>query len=418
MTLCDDGVAMLHELCNAVGMGDAYTRSIDDLRATRSSIKWHRYDADVLPVFVAEMDYDLAPAIVARVTEAIRHSDTGYLDNPGALAPAFAHYAADSWGWKVDEAHVHLATDVTVGIVETLRLVLPPVGGRVVLTPPVYPPFFEMVQEVNAYAIEVPLRESAGWSLDLAGIEKEFQAGANAFLLCNPHNPTGRCHSREHLEELARLAARYDVFVVSDEIHAPLTYPESTFVPFAPIAAEANARSATVTSASKGWNLAALKCAIVVAGDSATAELLTGFPEELAARTSILGLHANIAAFESREWLRDAVSRIASNFLLLERELRIHAPSITAVRPDAGYLVWLDLRRTELGDDPAEVLIRHGRVALNCGLKYGTQGAGFARINVACDPSTVVEAVRRIASTVNAFAAGDENPHALAGARN
>src|ERR1700722_12346095 len=103
MTLCDDGVAMLRELSKAVGMGDAFTRPIDELRATRSSIKWHRYDADVLPVFVAEMDFDLAPNIIDRVTEAIRHSDTGYLDNPGALAPAFARYAADSWGWTIDE---------------------------------------------------------------------------------------------------------------------------------------------------------------------------------------------------------------------------------------------------------------------------------------------------------------------------
>jgi cysteine-S-conjugate beta-lyase len=397
-------------------MAHARTRSVDELRATRSSIKWHRYDADVLPVFVAEMDFDLAPAIIDKVTEVLRHSDTGYLDDPGALAPAFAHYAADSWGWQIDEGRVHLATDVTVGMVETLRLVLPPVGGRVVLTPPVYPPFFEMIGEANADAIEVPLRESAGWSLDLIGIEAAFRAGADALLLCNPHNPTGRCHSREHLDDLARLAARYDVFIVSDEVHAPLTHPGATFTPFAPLAAAAGARSATVTSASKGWNLAALKCAIVVAADDATAELLAGFPEELAARTSILGLHANIAAFDSRDWLQDAVSRIASNCRLLESQLHKRVPSVTAVVPDASYLVWLDLRQTGLGDDPAEVLIEHGRVALNSGLKYGRQGAGFARINIACDPSTVVEAVRRIAHTVNAFARHDDTPSTLAAA--
>ena len=394
-------------------MAHAQVRSVDELRRTRSSIKWHRYAEDVLPVFVAEMDFDIAPAIIDSVTEVLRHSDTGYLDDPGLLAPAFAGYASDAWGWHIDPSRVHLATDVTVGMVETLRLALPPVGGRVVLTPPVYPPFFEMIQEARAEAVEVPLREDEGWSLDLAGIAAAFQVGADALLLCNPHNPTGRCHSREQLEELACLAARYDVLVVSDEVHAPLLHPGAVFTAFAPVAEAAGARSATVTSASKGWNLAALKCALVVAGDDATAKLLTGFPEELAARTSILGLHANIAAFECRDWLEDAVDLIASNYRLLERELRRQVPSVEPVEPDASYLVWLDLRRTGLGDDPATPLIEHGRVALNSGLIYGSQGAGFARINVACDPSTVVEAVRRIARTVEHFSAAESVPRAL-----
>jgi cystathionine beta-lyase len=382
----------------------AQVRTLDQLRATRSSIKWRRYAEDVLPAFVAEMDFDIDPAIVERITEVVRNSDTGYLDDPGPLAPAFARYADDNWGWRVEESSIHLATDVTVGMVETLRLVVPPVGGRVIVTPPVYPPFFEMVAEVHADVVEVPLREDAGWSLDLAGVEAAFDAGADALLLCNPHNPTGRCHGRSQLRELARLAARHGVLVVSDEVHAPLTHPHASFTPFAPVAAEAGARSVTVTSASKGWNLAALKCAIVVAGDGRTADMLTRFPDELAARTSNLGLHANVAAFDCGEWLSAAIARIGSNLLLLKQELRQRVPLVTAVEPDASYLVWLDFRNAGLGDDPAAPLVEYGRVALNSGLTYGSQGAGFARINIACDPSTIVEAVRRIARTVEDLA--------------
>lgn len=394
-------------------MAAVRTRSIDELRRTRSSIKWHRYDPDVLPVFVAEMDFDIAPAILETVARVLQSSDTGYLDDAGPLAPAFARYAAQTWGWHVDESRVHLATDVTVGVVETLRLALPPVGGRVVITPPVYAPFFEMVGEANAEAVEVPLLPDADWSLDLVGIEAAFRAGADALLLCNPHNPTGRCPSGEQLRELARLAARYDVLVVSDEVHAPLVYPDAVFTAFAPVAQAAGARAAIVTSASKGWNLAALKCAIVVAADDATAALLARFPEELAARTSIFGLHANIAAFDCLEWLDDVVGQIASNYRLLERELARLVPTISVVEPDASYLVWLDLRNTGLGDDPATVLIDHGRVALNSGLKYGREGIGFARINIACDPSTIIEAVRRIARTVDSIATGDAAPQSL-----
>lgn len=399
-----NALALERALRHSWAMSFAPARPLEQLFASRSSIKWRRYPADVLPVFVAEMDFDVEPAILDRVAATLRNSDTGYLDSAGPLAPAFADFAWSSWAWGVDPEWVHLATDVTVGVVETLRLVLPETGGRVVLTPPVYPPFFEMIDEADALAVTVPLREDEGWRLDLEALEAAFAAGADAMLLCNPHNPTGRCHSRRTLEALARLAARYGVFVVSDEVHAPLAHPGSRFTPFAPIARAAGARAVTVTSASKAWNLAGLKCAIIVAADPAGAELLTRLPEELAARTSILGLHANVAAFSCLRWRDALLDTLVENIRLLETELAAHAPTVRVVRPDAGYLVWLDFRRTALGDDPARVLIDTGRVALNSGLAFGEQGCGFARINLACDPSTVVEAVRRIARTVDAVA--------------
>ncbi|QDZ15291.1 aminotransferase class I/II-fold pyridoxal phosphate-dependent enzyme [Humibacter ginsenosidimutans] len=377
-------------------------RPIDRLRAERNSIKWRRYEPDVLPLFVAEMDFDLAPVIVDAVTHALRSGDTGYLDDPGELAPVFADFAQRSWDWIVDEGCVHLATDVTVGLVEALRLLVPAQGAKVVLTPPVYAPFYEMVGEVNGTVVEVPLVEDAGYSLDLAGLERAFAGGADAMLLCNPQNPTGRCHSGESLRALAELAARYDVPVLSDEVHAPLAHPGAVFTPFAPIAAAAGARSATVTSASKAWNLAALKCAWIVAADARMNEVLDRLPEETAARTSILGLHASIAALNNIAWRDEAVEVVASNIELLTNTLAELVPEASVVTPDAGYLVWLDLRATGLGDDPAAVLREQGRVAFNSGPTFGAGGAGFVRANVACDPSTIVEAVRRIASVVDA----------------
>ncbi len=383
-------------------MNEPVMRPIERLRAERSSIKWRRYAPDVLPLFVAEMDFDLPQAVTDAVARALAAGDTGYLDGPGALAPAFADFAKRSWGWQVDPARVHLATDVTVGIVESLRLLLPPAGGRVVLTPPVYAPFFEMVGEAHAEVVEVPLREASGWGLDLEGIERAFAAGADALVLCNPQNPTGRCHSRQTLESLARLAARHDVPILSDEVHAPLAHPGAGFTPFAPLAEAVGARSVTVTSASKAWNLAALKCAWVVAADERTNAELRRLPEEAAARTSLLGLHASIAALDSIPW-RDAVlRRIVANVELLASELAEHVPEARLVRPDAGYLVWLDLRATGLGEDPAQLLREEGRVAFNSGLTFGTGGAGFVRVNVACAPSTIVEAVGRIARVVDA----------------
>jgi cystathionine beta-lyase len=373
---------------------------LDELRRTRTSIKWRRFDEDVLPMSVAEMDWGIAPEITAVLTDALAKGDTGYLDNPGPLAPAFADFAWASWRWRANPDWVHLATDVTVGVVEALRLEVPRTGGRVVITPPVYNPFYEMVGETGAEAVEVPLDEASDWSLDLVALEAAFASGVDAMVLCHPQNPTGRVHPRAVLEGLARIAAAHDVFIVSDEVHAPLAHPGTEFAPFAPIAAAAGARSVTVTSASKGWNLAGAKCAVIVAAEERSAAQLHGLPEELAARTSILGLHANVAAFANPYWRDAAVRQIVANIALFEAELATHAPSVRLVPPNAGYLVWLDFRDTALGDDPAAALRELGRVAFNSGPSFGAPGRGFVRANLACDPSTIVEAVARIARTL------------------
>ncbi|WP_237581974.1 MalY/PatB family protein [Clavibacter phaseoli] len=391
-------------------MVEVTTAPIEEIRGQRTSIKWTRFPADVLPLFVAEMDYAIAEPVVEELARRVRASDVGYLDGPGPLAPAFARFARDRWGWIVDERRVRIATDVSVGIVETLRLAVPR-GGRVVVTPPVYPPFFELVEEAGARVEEVPLLVADGRaSLDLAGLERAFASGVDAFLLCNPHNPMGLVHDAATLAAVARLAARHDVLVISDEVHAPLTLPGATFTPFAPLAESLGASSVCVTSASKGWNLAGAKCSLVIAGDPRTHELLDGFVEEVACRTSILGLHANVVAFSCTDWLDDAIARIVANDRLLASLLAEHLPGVVHHRPAAGYLAWLDLRPLGLGADPAAVLLERARVALNAGHCYGTGGAGHARLNLACDPDVLREAVRRIAAVVGSGRAADPGP--------
>ncbi|MHA3724759.1 MalY/PatB family protein [Leucobacter sp. HY1910] len=374
------------------------------LRTQRTSIKWTRFDADVLPLFVAEMDFALAPEIRAALIERVEASDTGYLDSPGPLAEAFSGFARDRWGWEVPTEHVYLATDVATGIVEALR-VGRPAGGRIALTTPVYPSFFEMLEEVPFEVVEIPLAISApdrapAARLDLVAIEREFAdtQGIDAFLLCNPHNPHGIVHTEEELTQLARLAAKYDVFVVSDEIHAPLTHAGETFVPFAPIAAAAGALAVTTTSASKGWNLAGAKCSVIVAADEAADDLLALLPPEVAVRASILGLHAGVAAFSrGREWLDRAIAQIQANDVLLAELVESSLPGVRYTRPRAGYLAWLDFTAAGLGQDPHARILEDARVALNNGAAFGAGGSGHVRLNLACAPATLIEAVRRIA---------------------
>lgn len=381
------------------------------LRGERTSLKWTRFPADTLPLFVAEMDFAVAPEIRTALIERVAASDIGYLDSPGPLAPAFADFVRDRWGWEVPLERIHLATDVATGVVESLR-VLAPRGKRIAVPTPVYPGFFEMLEELPFETVEIPLAGDTGAAdatpeLDLAAIEREFasEAGIDAFLLCNPHNPHGIAHSEAVLTELARLAAKHGVVVISDEVHAPLTHTTAPFVPFAPLAAAAGTISVSTLSASKGWNIAGAKCSVIVAADERANLLLGNLPPESVTRTSILGLHASIAAFsEAREWLDRTIAQVEANSALLAELVAEHLPGVSFTPPHASYLAWLNFREAGLGDDPYTRILTDAKVALNNGAFFGAGGEGYVRLNLACAPDTIREAVRRIASILPANA--------------
>lgn len=379
---------------------DVHAEPLEVLRA-RTSEKWTAYPSDVLPLFVAEMDYPLADPIIRTLVNRVRASDTGYVGDPGPLPAAFAHFAATTWGWRVDPERVRTTTDVSVAIVETLRLAIAP-GDGVVITPPVYPPFFDLVPEAGGVVVEVPLVDDAGvWSLDLDALERAFVAGAKAFLLCNPHNPLGLVHPREQLAAVADLAAKYGVTVVSDEIHGPFAHSGVEFVPFLTVSDAARQWGVSVTSASKTWNLAGTKCALLVAAGATTDAMLARLPEEVGFRTSLLGLHASVAAFaEGEPWRQGALRSIEASRDLLGTLLAEHLPEVGYRLPRASYLAWLDLRNLHWGDDPGSRALDTARVALNRGIDFGTQGAGFVRLNFACSPEVLTEAVTRLAAAL------------------
>ncbi|MET1052020.1 MAG: aminotransferase class I/II-fold pyridoxal phosphate-dependent enzyme [Mycetocola sp.] len=371
---------------------------IDVLRS-RTSEKWAEHPDDVLPMFVAEMDYPLADPIRRALHAAIDRGDAGYVASTSPLLPAFTGYAHRRWGWDLSTATLLSTADVSMGIVEILRRVTSP-DDRVVITPPVYPPFFDLVTEAGASVLPVPLAERAGGlRLDLDALESAFAAGASAFVLCNPHNPLGHPHSASDLAHVAELAARYRVTVISDEIHAPLTQPGATFTPYLAASSLAAATGFAVHSASKAWNIAGLKCAVMVAVGAAPASVLTAMPSEVTWRTGQFGVLASAAAYaHGQDWLDGVLASIASNLDLLDSLLRTHLPDVTWTRPEASYLVWLDFRGRGWGDDPSRRILRDARVALSSGPEFGVPGIGRARMNIACSPALLEEAIRRIAA--------------------
>ncbi|MET0673363.1 MAG: aminotransferase class I/II-fold pyridoxal phosphate-dependent enzyme [Microbacterium pygmaeum] len=374
-----------------------------ELLRQRSSTKWRKYPEEVLPFFVAETDYELAPPITEVLTRAVRLGDTGYTPPDPGVREAFAGFAARRFEWDVDPAHIFWTGDVMMGVVEILRRVIEP-GERVVVMTPVYPPFFDTVEEAGGVVERVPLaRTDRGWGIDLSGVEAALRAGARAVLLCNPHNPTGTVHTRESLAALALLAERFDATVISDEIHGPLTYAPGSFTPYLTASAAAAARGYAVTSASKTFNLAGLKCAVMIAGGTTQARVLKALPAEVEWRTGLFGALANVAAYsaDSDAWLDSLMAALAQNRALLGELLREHLPLARYRAPDAGFLAWVDVSAYGWGDNPAPHLRREAKVALHHGPLFGVEGRGHVRINFGCAPEVLREGIERIGALVS-----------------
>jgi cysteine-S-conjugate beta-lyase len=366
----------------------------------RRSVKWRTYPADVLPLTLAEMDFALAGPVAAALHEAVGRSDAGYAMAVPDLGDALAGFAARRWNWDLDPAAVTAVTDVGVGVVELLRVLTRP-GDAVVISPPVYPPFFDWVAEAGARLVEVPLaRGPAGWRLDLPALEAAFAARPAVYVLCNPHNPVGRVHDAAELAELVRLAQTYQVAVISDEIHGPLVLPGATFTPLLTIPGAAGV-AVSVLSASKAWNLAGLKCAAVVTASPRMAAVTSRFPADARWRIGHFGVLAAVAAFTAGEpWLDQLLATLDRRRGLLAGLLRQRLPVLTWHPPEATFLAWLDCSALGPADQARDLFLTRGRVALEPGLRFGAAGSGYARLNFGTSTSILDQATAQMARSV------------------
>ena len=344
----------------------------------RQSAKYQYYDDDVIPAWVAEMDFPLAEPVAAALHAAIDRSDTGYRSAIG-LAEALADFARDRWDWDIPHERITPVADVLTGAAWAIRLLTEP-GDGVVVTPPVYTPFFSTIRDITQRTVvEAPMAraEDGSYDWDLAALEQAFaRPDVSAFLMSNPHNPTGTVPTREVLGAIAGLAAAHGVTVISDEIHGPLVLPGSAHVPFMSVAPD-DADAVILVSASKAWNLPGLKCGQLV-GTARTAPIIAErLPMDVTYGTGHLGVIAAVAAYrEGGPWLEDVVAIIDGNRRLLAELLAEHLPRAGYVPPQASYLAWLDLRAYDLGDDPAVALREQGtgRAELRAVLRHRGRG--------------------------------------------
>jgi cystathionine beta-lyase len=387
---------------------------LDRLRA-QSCIKWTAFPADVIPAWVADMDFAPAPAVVDAVRRLLDAGDLGYNFAAAARIPeVFVDRQERRFGWRPDvetvEAEypwqptvrgISLLCDVMQAVEVALWQYTEPGDGVVLLTP-VYHPFFHAIEACGCRLVDVPL-DMDGWTLDADRLEAAIDDRTRVILTCDPHNPTGRCFTRTELEAIALVAEKHDLLVISDEIWADLVFSGATHIPFASLSPQAEARTVTIAAASKAFNLAGMRCAVAHVGHAGLAEKLKALPGHVLGAVNSLGAEATLAAWtRGDEWLTDTLAALESNRDHLAARLSADLPEVGFVLPEATYLAWLDFSALGLGDDPAAALLERARVALSAGHDFGSQGAGFARLNFATHRTILDEIVDRIVAVVRA----------------
>ena len=376
---------------------------LDRLRR-RSGEKWKRYPDDTLAAWVADMDFPVAAPIERALQRVLDLGDLGYPMHPSSsdLPTLFAERAAERWGWQLDPSRVELLTDVVQGIFIGL-LGYSDAGDGVVIQTPIYPPFLGAVHETGRRIIESPLVPGEKrYEIDFDHLRAAVDPGSRVLLLCHPHNPTGRAFERAELEGLAEFALERDLVVISDEIHADLVFPGHVHIPFATLAPEIEARTLTLSSASKAFNIAGLRCAVAAFGSADIKRRFLRLPRHARGGIGGPGLAASDAAWRhSQPWLDQVMAYLDGNRRLLGRFLRERLPGVVYRPPEATYLAWLDCRALELPGGPYAFFLENARVATSNGVSFGAPGEGFVRLNFATSRSILTEILERMAKAVD-----------------
>ncbi|WP_460665888.1 MalY/PatB family protein [Kribbella swartbergensis] len=361
----------------------------------RRSEKWSGHAPGVIASTVAEMDFDLAGPIARVLHDAIDRSDLGYaFEVPRPLQEAFTGFAERRLGWTVDPARITVVPDVMAGLIELSRVLAP--GGSVGFATAAYPPFLRQIPQAGLRTVLMPLRPDGWFDLDRLG--DALRDGLDVLVLANPHNPTGRVLPREELEQIAELCASYGAWVLADEIHAPLVLPGATHVPWLEVSDAARECGIVLTSASKAFNLAGLKTALVVTAADRTQSVVRRLPYT-AEQAGLLGVLATEVAFsQCDDWLDAVLRQLDENRAYLDANL---PDRIVWTPPEATYLAWLDCRGLGLNAEPSTYFLEHAKVALARGTDYDPAANGFVRLNFGTGPKLLEELVSRLRSVLD-----------------
>jgi len=377
-------------------------------RRNTDSLKWdgmkERFGPnpdDTLPMWVADMDFLSPEPVIKALRERVEHGVFGYASDPLSLFEAVAEWMKRVHGWNVDPSSIFTTPGVMPAIGMAIRALTRP-GEKVIIMPPVYPPFFRIVEDNERVLVQVPLIEEKGYySMDFEELERACgDKAVKMVLLCSPHNPVGRVWTERELDKLVKISQKTDTIIISDEIHADLVHSGNRHIPYATRAKETSLWI-TCVSPSKTFNIPGLNTSYTIIADDALRIAYSKSHKATAAtHHNVFGLVAAKAAYTNGDtWRREMLAYVEQNLEQAITFFQISMPWVGLTRPEGTYLLWLDFRKSGLDSKKiTERLLQKGRVALDPGHWFGKEGEGFQRLNVACTAELLEDGLRRIRS--------------------
>ena len=363
--------------------------------------------SDLLAMWVADMDFPAPPEVLKALHNKIDEGALGYPITPDSLLEAVTGWQKKRHGWEIGKEAVTWAPGVVAGLAFSLMAFTKP-GDGVIIQTPVYPPFYAIINEAGRKIVKNPLkRENGRFVMDLEGLEKLITPTCRTLIICSPHNPVARVWTREELESLAEIAKRKDILVISDEIHQDLVFSDAKHICIASLSDEMSSRTVTFVAPSKTFNIAGMKASVALIPDE---KLRLRYQSVLdrfhLGSLSILGLTATETAYaKCAEWLDELMAYLEENREMTEKFVKERLPKAKMDHPEGTYIFWIDFRGYGFNSETLmDFLVNEAKVALNNGSNFGTEGEGFARINIGTNRAQLKEGLERIAGALQARA--------------
>jgi len=368
----------------------------------RVNVKWSKYGKDVLPLWVADMDFPTSDVIIESLVSCARENNLVYQNFEGidGLREAIVTREAERYNWHIQPDDLWLVHGIIPGMF-LANMVCASAGDETIMQTPIYPPFMMATQKTNRTIVQNPLIfQNNRWEIDFDRLEEQTTPSTRLFMFCNPHNPTGRVYTREELEKLADYVLRHRLWVLSDELHSDITFEGQQHIPFASLSDEIAQRTITLFGPTKTFNMAGLKMGILATQNAELMQRLKDVGYGMLMTPNTMVQNATLTAFTDprcAEWLTDTISYIDKNRQLVANFLESELPQIKHTTPEATYLSWMDFSALGLeGEKLEDIFVNECKVGLNMGEPYGDGGAGFARINFATSTAIVQEGLDRL----------------------
>jgi cysteine-S-conjugate beta-lyase len=370
-------------------------------RRGTDSLKWNRYGEDVLPLWVADMDFPAPEPVIEALRERIAHGVFGYGEDLPGLREAVCEWVGGSRGWTPHPESILFIPGLVSGLNVVCRAVGEP-GDGVLVNTPVYPPFLSAPENQerqleSAQQQPVARGHVLRYEIDFDALEAAVGPRTRLFILCSPHNPTGRVFTPDELARVAELCRRHDLILCADEIHGDLVLGDAKHTPVASLDPAVASRTVTLAAPSKSFNIPGLGCSLAIVTDPARRDRIARAARGIVPDVNVLALHAALAAYtRCGEWLTALKGYLTANRDFVVDFVGSHLPGIRVTRPEATYLAWLDCREAGIEGNPHRFFLDEAKVALNDGRAFGPGGEGFVRLNFGCPRATLEEALRRM----------------------